>query len=156
MPTTKFERAIFGGMMALAMVYGMEVYNHALRSEALSGLSLRVALDEMFGLTIIVVALQEFVGGPLARRLARRVVDQETIRPARLTLSISVFTVACMCPLMSLVTTAIFQGIDAHLLVRWLKAVRINFPMAFLWQILVAGPLVRYLFRSLFARPLPR
>ena len=86
MPVSKFERAVFGGMMALAMVYGMEVYNHALRSETLSDSALCVAVDEMIVLTIIVMLQQELVGGPLARRLALRVVDWRTARPALLTL----------------------------------------------------------------------
>ena len=156
MPKSRIERAVFGGLMAFTMVYGMEVYNHAVRSEALAGLSLRVAIDEMVGLTLVVVLLQEFVGGPLARTLAARFVDLRSARPALATLTVSVFTVICMCPLMSLVTSVLFTGLDAQTPWRWGQAVRINFPMAFFWQMLVAGPLVRYLFRTLFPRPLPR
>ncbi len=41
-PESRFESAVFGGMMALAMAYGMEVYNHALRNGVDGGL-LRVS-----------------------------------------------------------------------------------------------------------------
>ena len=153
MPESKFERAVFGGMMALAMVYGMEVYNQALRN-GVDGSLLRVSAAELVGLSIIVIVLQELVGGPLARRLARFCVDPRGLPPALMMMTVSVFTVFCMCPLMSLVTTLIFQGTGDGLMQRWLAAVRLNLPMAFAWQLLVAGPLVRLSFRALFARAL--
>lgn len=87
--------------MALVMVYGMEVYNLALRNGVDGGAVLRVPVAELAGLSAIVIVLQEFGGG-----LPQRSID----------------------------------------------AVRLNLPMAFAWQILVAGPPVRLPFRSLFAR----
>jgi hypothetical protein len=151
-PESRFERAVFGGMMALVMVYGMEVYNVALRHGVDGGAVWRVPLGELAGLSCIVMILQEFVGGPLARRLARLCVDPRTAPPTLTMLSVSVFTVFCMCPLMSFVTTLLFQGAGEGLVQRWLAAFRLNLPMAFTWQVFVAGPLVRRSFRALFVR----
>ena len=152
MPESRFERAVFGGMMALAMVYGMEVYNLALRHGVDGGAVWRVPLIELAGLSCIVMVLQECAGGPLARLLARLCIDPRTTPRALTMQTVSVFTVFCMCPLTSFVTTLLFQGAGEGLVQRWLAAFRLNLPIAFTWQVFVAGPLVRRSFRVLFVR----
>jgi hypothetical protein len=68
----------------------------------------------------------------------------------KFSLLLSIFMVISMCPIMSMVATLMFKGIDSHLLFKWLIAFSFNLPMAFVWQIFIAGPLVRYLFKAIF------
>ena len=67
-------------------------------------------------------------------------------------LLMSTLMVLTMCPLMSLVATLMFKDTH-HLLINWGKTFLANLPMAFFWQLAVAGPLVRWLYRRLFALP---
>lgn len=152
MPRTRMQKLVFGAMMAVAMVYGMEVYNAALRNGGLRNCLLVVPPGELFLLSAIVFLVQELAGGPLARQLASRLVDPGSRGPVTSGLALSVSTVCCMCPMMSLVATLLFKGIDGELPSKWLQTVATNLPMALCWQLLVAGPLVRLSFRKLFAR----
>lgn len=98
----------FGVLMAVFMVYGMEVYNAALRQ---GGLTQGKNLSN--GQQI------------LARQLC---------------------TVLFMCPAMSLVAVFIFKGgLQPAILAVWGGTVLMNAPMALGWQVLVAGPAVRFL-----------
>ena len=154
MPTTRFQRIVFGSMMAVAMVYGMEVYNAAKRNGGLRNSLLVVPPGELAVLSVIVCFVQELAGGPLARKLATRVANPRSSSPVAARLARSVSTVCLMCPMMSLVATLIFEGIDGELFSKWIQTIATNLPMAFCWQILVAGPLVRLAFREIFARQL--
>ncbi|HWQ07987.1 MAG TPA: DUF2798 domain-containing protein [Holophaga sp.] len=149
MPRTSSQKILFGVLMALAMVYGMEVYNASIRSGALLNASFQVPPLEILLLCGVVILLETFVGGPLARRLAFKVVDPGRDRPVFVIVAVSVFTVCCMCPMMSLVAVAWFKGIDGAVLPKWLQTTALNLPMAMGWQLLVAGPLVRLVFRRL-------
>lgn len=156
MPKTKIQKAVFGLMMALAMVYGMEVYNAGLRCGRLTNAAFLIPVDELVLLSALVIVLETFIGGPLARRLAFRLVDRETDRPVLVTLAVSVMTVCCMCPMMSLAATVLFKRSAGEFLATWVQTLAFNFPMAFCWQVFVAGPLVRFLFRRMVPdRPLP-
>ena len=60
-------------------------------------------------------------------------------------------TISIMCPVMSFWATLIFQKPGAaDFIPAWLTAAAKNLPMAFFYQILFCGPLVRFLFRSMF------
>ncbi|MFR1378134.1 DUF2798 domain-containing protein [Clostridium neonatale] len=48
-------------------------------------------------------------------------------------------TVCCMCPMMSLVATILFKGVDVEFFAKWIQTVVIGFPMALCWQIFIAG-----------------
>ncbi|CAI3595096.1 Conserved hypothetical protein [Clostridium neonatale] len=48
-------------------------------------------------------------------------------------------TVCCMCPMMSLVATILFKGVDVEFFAKWIQTVVIDFPMALCWQIFIAG-----------------
>lgn len=154
MPKTKFQKIIFGIIMALVMVYGMEVYNTSLIHGGLSNSLFLIPLGELLLLGITVIVLETLVGGPLARKLAFKLVDPKKDKPIIIILAISVMTVCCMCPIMSLVATILFKGVDVEFFAKWIQTVIINFPMALCWQIFTAGPLVRFIFRKLFAKQL--
>lgn len=62
-----------------------------------------------------------------------------------------------MCPLMSMVATLVFkQPAPVNLIVTWMQTVAANFPMALLWQIFIAGPVVRFLVGLIPERVLER
>lgn len=71
-----------------------------------------------------------------------------------MTLAVSGCTVMVMCPSMSLITTALFTGIDAEFFARFLATLYRNLPWALLWQIFAAGPVTRGVFRAVFRRQL--
>jgi len=150
MPTTKFQEIVFGLMMSVTMVYGMQVYNACLRHGGISVSSFFIPIDEMVLLTLIVFVIQTWVGVPLAKKLAFSFMNPKVTSRFLFTLTLSIFTVISMCPIMSMVATLMFKGIDSHVLTKWLGAFSLNLPMAFVWQIFIAGPLVRYLFKVVF------
>ncbi|MCQ4636245.1 DUF2798 domain-containing protein [Anaerovorax odorimutans] len=154
MPKTKFQKLIFGVMMALVMVYGMEVYNASLRNGGLSGSSFAVPIGEIAAMGVLVIVLESILAGPLARKIAFLIVDARDNREIVVILAVSVATVCLMCPLMSLAATIIFHGFGSMMPITWLHTVLWNFPMAFCWQLLIAGPAVRFAFKRMFKRQL--
>ena len=150
MPRTAFQKWVFGILMALAMVYGMEAYNAVLRNGGLSKGCFRVSASELLLLGLTVILLERRIAGPVAWKLARMAAPRMLQPPAAPTLVLPFFMVCCMCPLMSLVAVLAFKGITRGMMAKWALTVAFNFPMALCWQILIAGPLVRFLFQCLF------
>jgi len=143
MPKTKAQKAVFTLLMAIMMVYGMETYNHLLQSgPAIADFTLPFV--ELVGFVCCVIVLQELIAGRLARRIARCFVDEESAKKTVMILAVQIATVVLMCPMMSAVATVIFkQAIAAPFVVKWIQTLALNLPMAFCWQLLVAGPCVR-------------
>lgn len=136
--------------MAFMMVYGMEVYNHAIINKKLTNELFMLPAVQLVLLMLTVIVLESFIGGPLARKLAFRLVDLEKDKPITVILKVQTITVCIMCPIMSLVAAIVFKGgFSPQLLEKWAQTVAINFPMAFCWQVFVAGPLVRLSVRSI-------
>ena len=143
MPETKKERIWFSLLMAAVMVYGMEVYNRFLATGGWSLHNFALSPVELTMLMLAVIVLETLVGGPLARKIAFSIVKQPR-RPLTAIVAVQICTVCLMCPMMSLVASVAFKnGIDNGLWSTWLGTVSVNFLMALLWQLLVAGPLVR-------------
>lgn len=65
-------------------------------------------------------------------------------------LAISVVSIIGMCPLMSLAATLLFKNAGSQFIAVWLETTALNFPMAFFWQLIYAGPIVRFIFRHIF------
>lgn len=151
MPQTKIQKFVFSILMSFVMVYGMEVYNRALLHGGLTNELFLLSPAELIVLMLLVIVLQTFIGGPLARRLAFRMVDPETDRELFVTLAIQAMTICLMCPLMSLAATIAFKGgFSPAFAATWIQTVAVNFPMALCWQVFVAGPLVRFIVRTAF------
>ena len=58
--------------------------------------------------------------------------------------------VTMMCPVMSFFIASALGGFDAALPQRWLALLGRTYPFALALQLLVAGPLVRYIFGRIF------
>lgn len=148
MPETKKERLIFLLMMSAAMTAGMESYNLILMRASGAHLIQAIAID--FPLMMLTVMLtQTFIAGPAAMRLAQCFLP-ETPSPVRRMVTVSTCTVLLMCPLMSLAATLYFKRGLGYIPSVWLVTFLFNLPMAYCWQMLVAGPLVRKSFRVCF------
>ena len=148
MPETKKERLIFLVMMSAAMTAGMESYNLILMRASGAHLIQAIAID--FPLMMLTVMLtQTFIAGPAAMRLAQCFLP-ETPSPVRRMVTVSTCTVLLMCPLMSLAATLYFKRGLGYIPSVWLATFLFNLPMAYCWQMLVAGPLVRKSFRVCF------
>ena len=100
---------------------------------------------------VIGFVLEMLIAGPLSKKLAFRMVTPGKDKMILVILAISAMTVCLMCPMMSLAATILFKGVDSQLPAKWIQLTVMNFPMALCWQIFIAGPLVRGVFRRIFA-----
>ena len=150
MPKNKFQEVIFTIMMVFVMVYAMICYNIALNIGGLNTSVFLSAFHEFVIMAPVAFVLDFFFVGHIAKRTAFRIVNPEKENPFHLVIAISVVSVAWMCPLMSLAATILFKDAGSQFIAVWLQTIALNFPMAFFWQMLYAGPFVRFLFRQIF------
>lgn len=150
MPKTKFQEVIFTIMMVFVMVYAMICYNIALNVGGMNNTVFLSAFHEFVIMAPVAFVLDFFFVGHIAKRTAFRIVNPEKENPFHLVIAISVVSVAWMCPLMSLAATILFKDAGSQFIAVWLQTIALNFPMAFFWQMLYAGPFVRFLFRQIF------
>lgn len=150
MPRTRTQRVVFSILMAFAMVYGMELYNQALLAGGLRTELFVAPLADIVPLMAAVIALESLVGGRVAARLVGRLLDADRCPQMLVTILRGAFTCWTMCPMMSLVATHAFKRPPAgELVATWLQTVTLNFPMALLWQLFVAGLAVRTVVRAM-------
>ena len=150
MPKTKFQEVIFTILMVFVMVYAMICYNIALNVGGMNNTVFLSAFHEFVIMAPVAFILDFFFVGHIAKRTAFRIVNPEKENPFHLVIAISVVSVAWMCPLMSLAATILFKDAGSQFIAVWLQTIALNFPMAFFWQMLYAGPFVRFLFRQIF------
>ncbi len=149
MPKNKFEDVIFTIIMATIMVYGMVVYNVALNTGSISGVTFLAALHELPIMVPVAFILEFFVVGKIAGKLAFTVM-RPTDRPQFITYAISICICCIMCPIMSLVATCLFKENPSF--GTWVQTFGMNFPMAICYQMFYCGPFVRLIFRTIFRR----
>lgn len=154
MPKTKFQEFIYGVLMTFFMVLAMEFYNTGLRMHGLTNAGLLAALKEMTVMFPICFVMGFFFIDRLAPRIAFRMAVPGKDHPVLVTVVRASVTVAFMCPIMSFWGTLIFKHPGIEFLPSWMQTFACNFPMAFFWQIFFCGPLVRWLFRTIFRRAL--
>ncbi len=149
MPKTPWEKFVFALMMSVIMVLGMETYNQIPRWTGCLAF-LRTLAWELPLMTVLVMVTQQVAGTPLACGLAHVLGKLRPPRERPGILFLSCCMVVAMCPLMSAWATLIFKLSLGFFPKVWLGTFLRNLPMALFWQLLVAGPLVRYLFSRLF------
>ena len=150
MPKNKFQEVIFTIIMVFFMVYAMICYNISLNTGSMTN---RVFLDAFHELVImgpIAFILDFFLVSKLAFACANRMVNFRNCHPFSMILAISVASVAFMCPLMSFFATLFFKHAGNQFIAVWLQTTFMNFPVAFFWQLIYAGPIVRFIFRHIF------
>lgn len=150
MPKTKFQEFIYGVLMTFFMVLAMELYNTGMRMGGLPNDALPLALHEMTFMFPICFVMGFCFIDRLAPKIAFRMATPGVDNPLFVILVRASVTVAFMCPIMSFWATLIFKQPGIEFIPVWLQTVACNFPMAFFWQIFYCGPLVRWLFRTIF------
>lgn len=148
MPTTKKEDFYFGMMMCFGMVVVMTFYN-LIRNGLIGTISLQGLLMQFVLGFIIAFLLELFIVGPVAKKIALSL-PYDKSKKVFVILSISfcmvIGMVLCM-SLYGLVTAYFSNGLAGKaLLETYFSFVFNNFIFAFPLQLIIMGPLVRYLF----------
>jgi len=146
MPKTKGQEIIFGIMMVSLMVYGMVVYNITIATGKISADTFIEALKELPIMIPIAFAVEFLLMGRVAKKMAFAIVNPSK-NPRSVPFAISICTCLVMCPTMSLIAPLLFNEPS---FLNWLKAFGLNLPMALLYQLLICGPFVRFIFRHIF------
>lgn len=155
MPRTKFQNFIFTLMTAALMAYCMIVYSVAVNSpEGLINHTFLIALKEFPIEGIIVFLLAFFIAGPIAKKLAFRIVNPKYDNKMLVILSIQTFTVLTMVGLMSIYALFAQHLINNNVICNYIFLYCKNFIMAYPLQIFFVGPLVRNIFKLIFQKQL--
>lgn len=178
MPKNRFERMIFALLTVIVTVhayvfYSLYVVNGATLMQLNQASSVIAAINAqggvyMFGtfLPIWAVVLVEFcfayllevvMGSPCSFKLAAKIFTPGQTHPVIFESAIICATVGLMCPAMSFIAAWLYYPYYAgfnliSLLASWLKLVCFNFPFAFFTQLFFIQPLIRKVFKTLFAR----
>lgn len=178
MPQNQAQRMIFAFLTVIVTVhayvfYSLYVVNGSTLMSVTGAPSVLVAINQMGGvymfaryLPIWAVILIEFcfayllevtVGSPLSFRLASKVFDPRSTHPMLFETAIICATVGIMCPAMSFIAAWLYYpyytGFHlATLLANWPKLVCFNFPFAYFSQLFFIQPLVRTVFKAIFAK----
>ena len=150
MPKNKFQEVIFTIIMVFFMVYAMICYNISLNIGGMSNEVFLSAFHELIIMGPIAFILDFFLVGPIAKKKAFMIVNPQKDNPFMIVLAISVLSIIGMCPLMSLAATLLFKDAGNQMIAVWFQTTVFNFPMAFFWQLIYAGPIVRFIFRHIF------
>ena len=150
MPKNLFQEIVFTVMMVLVMVYAMICYNIALNIGGMTNEVFLLAFKELVIMGPIAFVLDIILVGRIAKYKTFKIINPERDNPFFIVLGISVISVIFMCPLMSLAATILFKNAGSQFVAVWLQTTAMNFPMAFFWQLINAGPIVRFIFRHIF------
>lgn len=127
MPKNKFQDVIFTLIMVVVMVYAMVIYNISLDTGKLTNQVFLMAFGELPIMGIVAFFLELFIVGPLAKKLAFRLVQPGMDKMIFIVLAISAITVCLMCPLMSLAAAVLFKGgLQPELLSVWIQTAALN------------------------------
>jgi len=148
LPTTKKESVYFGFIMCFGMVLVMTVYNLYLNG-MIGKVNFYEGILEFFIAFIIALILDLFLVGPNAKKLALKF-TANTKNKIYTILTISTFMVIGMALFISafgLATMILHSGYNGNFnLVDYLSVFGKNLIMALPLQILIMGPLVRFIF----------
>ena len=153
MPQNKRESLIYTIIMCFTMVLWMSFYNVAIQ---MGGVHAAVFSEGWLGFPLAYVCamcLDWFVVSKLAKSFAFRFLVTPESSDGKKIVAISSCMVVGMVFFMSLYGAAegcVRSGAWNHLLLSWLINLPRNFIMALPFQLLVAGPLVRRVFRHVF------
>lgn len=151
MPETKFQSVVFTAVTAWIMVYIMTLYNTVLATGSFTNATFAIALKGMWIEYLIIFLCAFFLSSRVAKHLAFRVVKPGD-RPIAIILTIQVFTVVSQVALASILGVYHGYGFTNQFIPNYLVTYCKNFIMALPAQLLIAGPIVRALFRLVFVR----
>ncbi|AEY66497.1 DUF2798 domain-containing protein [Clostridium sp. BNL1100] len=150
MPTTKFQRVVFAFLTVIITVHLFVFYNLAIEMGGMSN-QVFIASRKVVGIEFLFAFLLEiFIVGPLAEKMAFRIINPRDEKPYIITTAIICSTVVLMCPTMSFIATILYNGISTEFLAQWMQKIVFNFPFALLTQLFFIQPFVRFLFGAIF------
>lgn len=178
MPRNQFQRMVFAFLTVLVTVhayvfYSLYVVNGSTLMEVSGASSVLGAIEKMGGVYMIgrpcpiwAVVILEFIlayslemlmGSPCSFKLACKVFNPKQTHPVLFETAIICATVGLMCPAMSFIAAFLYypyyEGFNIlTLLANWIKLVCFNFPFAFFTQLFFIQPLIRTLFKLIFAK----
>lgn len=153
MPQNKRESFIYTVIMCFTMVLWMSIYNVTLHTGTFN---VQVIKDAWLGFPIAYVfaaCMDWFVVSGLAKGFAFKYLVNPDSSTLRKVISVSCSMVVPMVIIMSLygaVEASIRMGDFSNVLFIWLTNIPKNFVMALPFQLIIAGPLVRKVFRTIF------
>lgn len=154
MPQNKRESLIYTVLMCFVMVYFMSVYNVALHG--VGALNLSAVSQAWMGLPfayVVALLLDVFVASPVVKKIAftKILVPQDPAWKKILVIASGMVIIMCACmSLYGAVETCVHTGQWSQIPQMWLRNLPLNFIMAWPLQMVVAGPLVRKVFRTAF------
>ncbi|WP_077622372.1 hypothetical protein [Sediminibacillus massiliensis] len=151
MPTTKKENFYFGLMMCTGMVIVMTFYNLFVNGLVGTVSVPKILLQMCLGF-LIAFLLELFIVGPVAHRIAFALpYDKSNQLLVILSISICMVTGMVLCmSLYGLGMTYLTGGLEGRALIGSYFSIALkNFVFAFPLQLLLMGPLVRYLFKAI-------
>ena len=153
MPQNRLQETVYTICMVIIMVYAMVCYNITIDNGSMENWVYLAALTELPIMGVAGFILDTFIAGPLAKKYTFKTFNPKETNPIFIILGISSLSIMIMCPLMSFVATILFKGgFNANVIATWMQLTVMNFPMAFFWQLFVAGPLVRKLHKHLISK----
>ena len=153
MPQNKRESFIYTVIMCFTMVLWMSIFNVTLHTGTLN---VQVIKDAWLGFPIAYVfaaCMDWFVVSGVAKGFAFKYLVKPDSSTLRKVISVSCSMVVPMVIIMSLygaVEASIRMGDFSNVLFIWLTNIPKNFVMALPFQLIIAGPLVRKVFRTIF------
>lgn len=158
MPTNKRESLIFTFSMCFCMVLWMSIYNVA---RTVGALNMEVLSEAWLGFPvgyIFAMLCDWFIASPLAKKVAFKLFVKPSTSPRFIPVIVSTCMVVPMVIIMSLfgvieAGTHMPGGVMSvlsNLPQLWIQNIGWNFIMAWPFNIIVAGPIVRALFRRAF------
>ena len=154
MPINKRESLLFTFIMCFCMVLWMSIYNVALQHGAINGEVVAAAWLGFPVAYVFAMCCDWFIASPPAKGFAFKfLVTPGKSSPLAMTLAVSSCMVVPMVIIMSLYGAcegAVHTGAWSDVPMRWLMNIPRNFVMALPLQLLIAGPLVRKVFRTAF------
>ncbi|MED4782557.1 DUF2798 domain-containing protein [Brevibacillus choshinensis] len=152
MPTTKKEGIYFGSMMCFGMVIVMTFYNLFI-NDLFSVITLKAGIIQFFITFLVAVVVESFIVGPIAKKIVSMLPFDKSKMPLVI-IAMSTCMVLGMVFLMSLyslITSYVYQGVTTESYGKSYFYIFIkNIVFAFPLQLVVMGPLVRFLFKKFF------
>lgn len=148
MPQNRKESLIYTVLMCTFMVFVMSVYNVILNL----GFTFDAVREAWLGFPVafaVAIVLDWFVVSGPAKKIAFSILKPEDANLKK-AIVVSSFMVTGMVILMSLFGAVLHGGISQITLILWLTNIPKNFIMAYPLQIIIARPLIQFIFRKAF------
>ena len=153
MPQNKRESFIYTVIMCFTMVLWMSIYNVTLHTGTFNAQVIKDAWLGFPSAYVFAACMDWFVVSGLAKGFAFKYLVKPDSSTLRKVISVSCSMVVPMVIIMSLygaVEASIRMGDFSNVLFIWLTNIPKNFVMALPFQLIIAGPLVRKVFRTIF------